>query len=301
MFFFLMPVMLESSERTLSDLILFEKNEVKAVLVVRDKANLTNKEYDCITGSAALIENHFLVATRHELPRFTETEFRASPESGNFSGKIKVHIGWNGLNPHPDLAKKLVELNAEAENDGNHGYVFAPYADNVVIQSPAPLGVRYGAAAFLRKYFDVEWLFPGPCGADTPSMDKIAIPQILVSSAPAFNMRFAYCSFAKRDWLLNQGLHSHSDSRMGSFSHALHKYFKSDKYFDQHPEYFPIRNGVHYRPSGQYGWQPRFSEPGTIDVAANEIISILMNNPDYLSISLGVNDGFGYCEQELAE
>ncbi len=283
------------------DLILFENNELKAVLVIRDKAGLTEEEYEYITGSAALLVKHFRDATGYELPQYTEAEFRGAPNSGIFAGKIKIYLGWNGLNPHPDLAQTLIDLNAEADNDGNHGYVFAPYSDNVVIQSPTPLGVRYAAAAFLRKYLDVEWLMPGPYGADTPVRDRIAIPCVLESSAPAFNMRYAWNARPDVEWMLNQGLQSHSQSRMENFSHALLYYFDPDKYFDEHPEYYPIHNGEHYRPTDGIAWQPRFSEPGTIDVAASEIIALLKADPNIVSVSLGVNDSGGYCEKELAE
>ncbi len=181
-----------SAQVVSSNLVLFENNEVKAVLVVRNQGNLTDTEYEYITDAASLIRKHFKDATGHELPQISAFDFRRSPKTGSIAGKIKINLGWNGLNPHPALEQTLIDLNAEADFDGNHGYVFAPYADNVVIQSPTPLGVRYGAAAFLRKYLDVEWLMPGPYGADTPSWDKIAIPQVLVSSAPAFNVRYAY-------------------------------------------------------------------------------------------------------------
>ncbi len=283
------------------DLILFENDELKAVLVIRDQADLTDTDYKYISDSAVLIKKHFKDATGYDLPQFTESEFRRSPKGGSFAGKIKIHLGWNGLNPHPDLAQTLIDLNAEADNDGNHGYVFAPNVDNVVIQSPTPLGVRYGAAAFLRKYLDVEWLMPGPYGADTPVRDEIAIPQVLEFSAPVFNMRYAYCGRTPVDWLLNQGLQLYSHTKMGNFSHALCYYFDSDKYFDEHPEYYPIHEGEHYRPDDEIAWQPRFSEPGTIDVAAAEIIALLREDSDLFSVSLGVNDSGGYCERELAE
>mgnify|MGYP000901462626 CR=1 FL=1 len=284
-----------------SDLILFEDNEVKAVLIVRDKTGLTDAENKYITDSAALLRKHFRDASGSELPQFTESEFRSSPKAKSFAGKVKIFLGWDGLNPHPDLTKTLAGLNSEAATDGNHGYVFAPYADNVVIQSPTPLGVRYAAAAFLRRYLDVEWLMPGPYGADTPARDKISIPRVLESSVPAFNMRYAWNAYPPDEWMLNQGLQSHSDTRMGNFSHALLYYFDPYKYFDEHPEYYPIRNGEHFRPTGGSGWQPRFSEPGTIDVAANEIIALLKADPSIISVSLGVNDSGGYCKRELAE
>ncbi|MGI6173374.1 MAG: DUF4838 domain-containing protein [Christensenellales bacterium] len=296
--FVFLPTDAHSAE---ADFILYENNAVKAVLVVRDRADLTDAEYRYIADSAALIEKHFRDATGQTLPQYTESEFRASPDAERFAGKIKIHLGWNGLNPHPDLAQTLIDLNAEAANDGNHGYVFAPYADGIAIQSPTPLGIRYGAAAFLRKYLDVEWLMPGSYGADTPAWDKIAIPPALVSSAPAFNMRYGYCERTPVDWLLNQGLQLYDHTKMGNFSHALHLYFDPAKYFDEHPEYYPVRDGAHYRPTDEIAWQPRFSEPGTVDVAASEIIALLRDDPNLLCVPLGVNDSGGYCEEELAE
>ena len=87
-----------------SDIILFENNEVKAVLLIRDQKGLTDMEYKYITDSAALIRKHFQDATGCELPQYTESEFRSSPEAVSFAGKVKIHLGWNGLNPHPDLS-----------------------------------------------------------------------------------------------------------------------------------------------------------------------------------------------------
>ncbi len=296
-----LTIFLRVDKKVNSNLVLFENNEVKAVLIICDQNNMTDIEYKYITDSAELIKKHFFEATGYELPHFMESEFRSFPEAKVFSGKIKLCLGWNGLNPHPGLSETLNILNAEADNDGNHGYVFAPYIDNVVIQSPTALGVRYGSAAFLRKYLDVEWLMPGPYGADTPKWDKIAIPQKLIYSLPAFNMRYAYCLKTEVDWLLNQGLQLYSHTKMGNFSHALHLYFNPEKYYEEHPEYYPIINGKHYYPVDEIAWQPRFSEVGTIDVAANEIIELLRNEPNLVSVSLGVNDSGGYCEQELAQ
>lgn len=96
-----------------------------------------------------LIRKHFkALATSYELLTNFSIRFPPFPKAGNITGKIKISSAGTD-SPSSALEQTLIDLNAEADFDGNHGYVFAPYVDNVVIQSPTPLGVRYGAAAFL--------------------------------------------------------------------------------------------------------------------------------------------------------
>ena len=46
------------------------------------------------------------------------------------------------------------------------------------------------------------------------------------------------------------------------------------------------------------GWQPCYSNPRTAEIALENIRAYLKKHPETLSISLGVNDGRGYCECE---
>ena len=84
------------------------------------------------------------------------------------------------------------------------------------------------------------------------------------------------------------------------FSHGLPIFvFPQSKYSKGWPqEIMPVLNGKKLvKPKNMYAyWQPCYSNPETAKHAVANIFEYLEKHPDAQSISLGVNDCFGFCE-----
>src|SRR5699024_3759172 len=100
------------------------------------------------------------------------------------------------------------------------------------------------------------------------------------------------------------GQRLHVNPAIEGYSHNLWRIFlpraghPSEDWGTTHPEFYPVRNGEVYVPTGQTRWQPQFTEPGTVQVTVDFILAYFEENPTATSFSLAVNDGGGFAEAE---
>lgn len=175
-------------------------------------------------------------------------------------------------------------------------------------------GTRFGVSEFLERFLGVAWLLPGPDGEYVPRTDSVHIPgNVSVSQTPVMKSRVLAPVTGYRGPVWNS-----ADSRIRwananrvryriEFTHYLHHIIPPEKYGNPNrpelyrPDFFPLRNGVHFipAPGAWTGWQPRFTAEGIVSAAADTIIDHFDANPDLESVSLGVQDASGYSEDEL--
>src|SRR5690606_30662222 len=152
-----------------------------------------------------------------------------------------------------------------------------------------------GVSAFLERYVGVRWLFPGPLGEDVPSTSHLVVPQELVREEPAFISRLfsGLRGSVQTEWARNNRMRGRIQ-----FHHNLHRLFPPAQYGATHPEFYPLRQGQRFIPTGNTGWQPCFTAPGIVEEAVKNIVAYFDANPQATSYSLGVNDSGGHCEAE---
>lgn len=186
--------------------------------------------------------------------------------------------------------------------DGD-GFVISVGPEAIMVAGPTPWGTRFGAYEFLERFVGVRWLMPGPGGEDVPSMSELRVAPQTVRQEPAIMSRQIYPFGTGTGWNTTAiGPLWASRNRMHErlrYSHNLATIFSPAVYGDRE-EFYPILNGVRYIPSAtaRAGWQPRFTEPGTITEAARVITEFFSANPRELSYSVGINDAGGFSEDE---
>lgn len=200
------------------------------------------------------------------------------PRRAPLAGEIEIHVGGrpSGL----------------AGLDGD-GFVIAASGQRIDVAGPTDWGTQIGVDEFLERYVGVRWLMPGADGEDVPQLQTLAVPEEVRSDEPA-NMTRQLSGVAgpvREAWAERNRMHWRT-----RFHHNLLNLLPPDKYFAEHPEWYP--NGV--KPTTRHRWQPCFGEAGTVTAAIREIDDYFDRNPGEESYSLGVNDAAGYCPTDIA-
>lgn len=214
----------------------------------------------------------------------------------------RIHIGFTTDATRSAVQQQISGLDAD-------GFSFTVVDNILTIVGPSPWGTRFGVYEFLERFAGVRWLLPGPDGHDTPPRRTIGVPRVSVRNEPAIMSRNIYPFGQGNTWdsanpFYKWSALNRTHERM-SFSHNLGVIFAPETYADPskpatfHPEYYPIINGSLYlpRPGVRTGWQPRFTEPSTVDVAAAAAIAAFDADPTLLSFPLGINDNSGFSDE----
>jgi hypothetical protein len=191
--------------------------------------------------------------------------------------RLEIHVGQTDY---------VQSLNLPLKELGVDGFqILFPAANRVVLAGGSETGTEFAVYDFLERYVGVRWLFPGEIGTHVPRDNGLVIPAVPVESRPAYISRVISTYHAER-WLHQQKQHWTIQQH-----HNLNKLFAPDKYYDRHPEFYPLIDGKRQKPEPEgYGWQPVLDAPGIVDAAVESIDRYFDQNPSVTSFSLGVND-----------
>ena len=175
------------------------------------------------------------------------------------------------------------------------GFVIIVKGNSIAILGATDWGTEFGVYEFLERFVGVRWLLPGPDGTDVLAVKTITVPEGTIKDEPVFFSRLfsGLRGDAQMRWARFNRMHGRV-----SFHHNLIHLFPPETYTKTHPEFFPMKDGkTRFLPptNNTHGWQPCFSEPGTVDEAIKNIVDFFNKNPETTSFSLGVNDSSGQC------
>lgn len=272
-------------------LTLVDNGTANAVIIVPPAPNVE------ATEAAELLADYVQRSTGAVLPILTEQQADAAQPPLNEA--VRLHVG-----APPSAGDAYVE-HALQDLDRD-GFVIHAHGDAVTIAGPSRWGTLNGVSAFLETVVGVRWLFPGPDGEDVPERTTLTVPYAQIREEPAFTQRVISplsgnpydgtrppISLHYYDWAQRNRLQGNYN-RPIEFHHNMYSLFSVAQFGTSHPEFYP--NGRPPAAGVTAGWQPCFSEPGTVDAAVYRIIQFFQNNPDRTSYSLGVNDSRGFCE-----
>jgi len=220
-------------------------------------------------------------ATEQQFAIVAEAEFVAQ------SGSLPIYVG-NCQATQQTLGNELAKLDRDA-------FIIVIEEDRAFLTGARDWSTYWAVCQFLEDYVGVRWLIPGPLGEDILPQEQIAIAPVKRVEQPVILSRqWSGANYAPGGglWSLRMRIHG----RYG-FHHNLQNIFDPEKYYDDHPEYFPIHGGKRYRPRpGSHGWQPCMTEPGTAQVAADAARQAWDADPELESYSFGTADGSGFCQ-----
>lgn len=258
------------------------------VIVAQDASERTSAAADTLVAYVAK-------STGAALPVMTEAQFQASAAETN-DDVVRVYVGTAGLDGDSHVANMLDQLVED-------GYVIHPHGKNrLTIIGPTDIGTEYGVYEFLERYVGVRWLMPGPDGEDVPQHADLAVPNRDVKDEPAYLSRVLYplqytTEAGSNPTIHEWGVHNRLRLQNSGYEHNVWRMFPPDQYAAGHPDYFTQKNGTPYIPGPNWGWQPCYSNPDTVQVAVDWIVDYFNSHPDETSVSLAVNDNGAFCEE----
>ena len=190
---------------------------------------------------------------------------------------------------------------ADVDFDALHedGFVVRSSPDGLLIAGKRPLGTLYGVYHLLEKCFGVRWFMPGELGTVVPSTPDLAIGALDETQEPDFRVRW----IEDGDWALcnrmNVAVEVNEKPVGVNWLWSFHTHFKlmpPEDYFDEHPEYFALIDGVRRRPKARtQAQQLCTSNPEVIEAMAAAVCRTLEADPDIDIIALAPQDGGGFC------
>lgn len=231
-------------------------------------------------------------------------------------GKYGIWVGT------PETSSGAARFRREVAALSDHGFVLRSDRRGLVITGKSPLGVLYGAYAFLEEYAGMRWFFPGEEGTYWPDSPTLEAGNINEVQNPAFEERtvaFGGSATTARtvdswDWIVRNRMHFNSSkhvyrmhreefekrgagTQMGG--HVLMR-FVPDELIEEHPEYFALIDGerVTQTANGRHRSQPCTTHSDVIDRIADGVLGMLREEPEGGIYRFLNNDTGGWCECE---
>lgn len=161
------------------------------------------------------------------------------------------------------------------------------------------IGTQFAVTMLLER-LGCGWFGPEELWQVIPKKDTIKVGFLDVIHKPQFSNR--------NNRLLEKvpevGKRWYLGGDRSLVEHAYSILFPREKYFEEHPDWYCMHNGVrdpYYNRSPHVdSWQMCYSNPEVAEVTAQKVIEFLDANPEHSTFSLSANDGMyeGFCECE---
>lgn len=192
----------------------------------------------------------------------------------------------------PDT-QKLRELNIE-------GFVIRVSEGQTWLAGRSELALQHGIYWLLEKW-GCRWLFPGEAGEVIPKRPTLTVTKAMeTDQQPRFLMRNLWYNWGgwlpedvQEDFRLWNRHNRMEYSLTGYIGHAYNSIVskRDEKLFEEHPEYYRLKNGKRVR-----GGQICTSNPEVRERAVAYAFRFFEKNPDATLVSFSPNDGGGTCQ-----
>ncbi|MHC1705324.1 MAG: DUF4838 domain-containing protein [Tenuifilaceae bacterium] len=252
-------------------------NGQKLTIIQNGKSNysiLTTQYLDSSTYNAVKLFNNYI----HEI-------------SGVF-----LPVNLSNLNHKRLVIFKIIENSALTSDEG---YTIKTEESNLVFESKTGKGLQNAVYTFLENYLGCR------CYAEDaiiiPKSRNITIQQFSITENPSFYFRVPHYFEAyntnyrnwnkltnaprdktKKDWPIS--------NEWGMWVHTLHRLVPPEKYFDEHPEYYSLRNGQRIKD------QLCLTNPEVLDITIKSLKEEIAKNPTAKYWSVSQLDNYNFCE-----
>ena len=207
------------------------------------------------------------------------------------NGHKHIFIGFN-----KEYAR---QCGAECPQNDDEGYTYRSVGKNIWIYGGKQRGTIYGVFSFLENELGVRW-YSADC-TKVPALDKWDFKGLMRSEKPFVEYRHLNYAMANSnvDWLAhnkcNMGwsvLNNEYGGLTGYWGYHTFSYFISTgEYFEEHPEYFSMRDGKRTPYT-----QLCLSNPDVLRICTEKMKQVIADNPQYWVYDLSQNDNHFPCQ-----
>ena len=234
-----------------------------------------------IPAAATDIEQKAAFKLQYYLHEMSGTVLKIVPE--NKSGHThNIYIG---------KCNNTKTLNIDFLAMGKDGFSLNTLGNDLFISGGNGKGVLFGVYGFLerigcRRYSaDIDVV---------PKNNHLKIPGLNITEIPVFDYRETLMPDASNsDYAEWHKLHHRSEREndWGMWVHTFDDLIHPERYFDAHPEYFSLNNGVRSSKT-----QLCLSNPNVLDLVILQLKELIAENPRATYWSVSQNDTYGPCE-----
>ncbi len=269
------------------ELVLADKGQSTYKIVVADDASPSTKH------GAEELQTFLEKITGTELPIISDKQPQGSKE---------IILGDNA---HLKTLKTSIDFAAL----GPEGYVIRTVGDSLVIAGGELRGNLYGVYGFLEDHLGCRWFTPDV--ERIPQISRLAVQSIDDRQAPALEYREPFTADCfDADWCARNRMNSNRADlgekhggkvKIWGLAHTFGRLIPTEKYFDEHPEYFAMVKGERRKERPQLCC----TNPDVMRLCTEGIRELIRQNPTTTVFGVSQNDWDNHCEcpncQSVAE
>ena len=207
-------------------------------------------------------------------------------------GGKHIFVGFN--------EEYATKYGVELPSDSDEGYTYRTVGDNIWIYGGKNRGTMYGVYSFLENEFGVRWYTVDY--TKIPTAKTWRVKELCHSEQPFIQYRFVqYFNADYGDWQAHNKCNSATwvaENEYGGLTaywegHTFRLFITADEYFEEHPEYFSLREGER-RPNEQVC----LSNPEVLQICIDKMKRTIEENPLFDVYSMSQNDNPFPCECE---
>lgn len=199
-------------------------------------------------------------------------------------------------------------LQEEAESLSYPGYICRTIGNDLLIFGASSKGTANGIYGFLQEELGVRWFAPHELFNILPQKDRIAVKDLDRRVEPSYTGHPGVSTLPERPdypWQRRMRLAEIHDSRpvralepFSGASHNVHNIVPYRRYFESHPEYFPMRSGRRSLHSSPRHTNLCWSNPDVVELAVEAARERFNRGKFFHLFSVGITDANAYCECE---
>ena len=243
-----------------------------------------------VDDNASASEQTAAIELRDYLKQVGNIKLPIRKTSEAYTGKA-IYIGYN--------AKVGGLIGGYSFKDTDESFIYMTQNDNLFIFGGRDRGTFYGVLGFLENELGVRWYAPD-CTI-VPHRAVYLLPALHHSEHPAIGYRYNcyYQTLHNPNWAMHNRENmtwypaKNKYGGLGGYdgSHTMGQFVPAATYFQEHPEYFALRNGKRIR-NGQLC----LSNPDVLTICGDKLLARIAAAPLFSIYSLSQNDNQLYCE-----
>ncbi len=244
-------------------------------------------------GGHLVLQAFLKSITKQVIPIVSASE---AGERANAGNGVRIWVGRQ-----PEVEKWV---GAELNRLDDDGFLIKAEGTDLCIAGKNWWGSIWAVYDLLETYAGCRWY--GPL-EPTPGLNRNneglfdILPKQEVVKVPADLHRTQEPSYRSRS-LPNTPRHSFRQRRRDHFHHNIGRIIDPARYGTEFPELFPLVDGKRMvSPSNKINqWHPVVSHPKALEITTEYLKDYFANNPAESTVSIGMNDGGNFPEEDLA-